>query len=119
MTILERMKDGLLGVVNRLLSEFSHSDAVAFSVFRGMTVKTYLKEGQMTGSLGAADLWVMQDEIPDSLDDACYAFYMPVNNLTGLDNCPSALHGNASGLSFADGHSEIHRWLYADIKNFK
>ncbi len=29
---------------------------------------------------------------------------------------PASYHNGAAGFSFADGHSEIHKWLYASTK---
>ena len=63
--------------------------------------------------------WVFVDEHPDSLNDAAFA-----NACTGATNMntaqiidmPSALHNGACGFSFADGHSEIHKWRGATIK---
>jgi prepilin-type N-terminal cleavage/methylation domain-containing protein/prepilin-type processing-associated H-X9-DG protein len=75
--------------------------------------QTFAKESQLVG-LGPADLWVLLDEDPDSTDDGGFAFVMPVppsNIPTEWYNMPSKLHGNACAFSFADGHSEIHRWV--------
>jgi len=75
--------------------------------------RTFAKEAQLAG-LGMADLWVLVDEDPDSIDDGGFAFIMPVppgNNPTEWYNMPSKLHGNSCGFSFADGHSEIHHWV--------
>ena len=56
---------------------------------------------------GPANLWVFVDEHPDSINDG--AFFNAQNNLEWID-LPSNLHNNACGFSFADGHSEIHKW---------
>jgi prepilin-type processing-associated H-X9-DG protein len=29
---------------------------------------------------------------------------------------PASFHNGAAGITFADGHSEIHKWIGADIK---
>jgi prepilin-type N-terminal cleavage/methylation domain-containing protein/prepilin-type processing-associated H-X9-DG protein len=83
--------------------------------------KTYLQESQVKGGLGPSDLIVILDESPDTLDDAFYSFVMPVPHSTTTEwvNCPSALHGSASGVTFADGHAQIQRWFYTDPKDFK
>ena len=60
---------------------------------------------------GPSDSWVITDEHPDSVDDALlYTASYPVTQFTEL---PSNQHGGACGLSFADGHAEIHRWMDA------
>ena len=64
---------------------------------------------------GPSDLWVLIEEDPDSIDDGGFAFYMPPYG-SGTPNqwfnYPARIHGKTSScLGFADGHSEIHRWL--------
>ena len=59
-----------------------------------------------------ANIFVFLDEHPDSIDDGWYIF------CTGSDptehsqwsDLPASSHGGACGISFADGHSEIHKW---------
>lgn len=63
-----------------------------------------------TGDLitpGPSSTWVYLDEHPDSINDAGY-FSPRVNSWIDL---PASYHNNAAGLSFADGHSEIHKWV--------
>jgi prepilin-type N-terminal cleavage/methylation domain-containing protein len=57
----------------------------------------------------ASDLFVFIDVEPLSI---CYTpFEIPVSNLQSYFTAPGALHDRKSGvLSFADGHSESHRW---------
>jgi prepilin-type N-terminal cleavage/methylation domain-containing protein len=58
--------------------------------------------------LAPSEALVYIDEREDSIDDGYYAIDM----LSGqLVNFPGGFHNRAGGLSFADGHSEIHRWL--------
>jgi type II secretory pathway pseudopilin PulG len=61
--------------------------------------------------------YVVLDERPDSVDNG----YLLVE-MTGFPNHPGALtindrpsnlHNGSGGLNFADGHTEIHRWLDA------
>jgi len=51
--------------------------------------------------------WVFIDEHPDSLNDG--QFY--INNKLEWTDYPACYHNGAGGLSFADGHSEIRKWL--------
>ena len=55
------------------------------------------------------DAWVFIDEHPDSINDGYF-----LNNPTGIQNnwgdTPASYHNGAGGISFADGHSEIHKW---------
>lgn len=58
---------------------------------------------------GPSDCWLFCDEHPDSIDDALlYTASYPVNLFTEL---PGNQHGGACGVSFADGHAEMHKWV--------
>jgi prepilin-type N-terminal cleavage/methylation domain-containing protein/prepilin-type processing-associated H-X9-DG protein len=61
---------------------------------------------------GPAETWVYIDEHPDSINDA--GFFNPYQ--TQWVDVPATYHKGGSGLSFADGHAEIHRWV-ASLKN--
>jgi prepilin-type N-terminal cleavage/methylation domain-containing protein/prepilin-type processing-associated H-X9-DG protein len=75
------------------------------------TYKDFIKESELT-ILGPSDLWVLVDESPDSVNDGSFAVQMPgtAASTTWID-LPSKAHNNACGFSFADGHSEIHKWM--------
>jgi prepilin-type N-terminal cleavage/methylation domain-containing protein len=82
-------------------------DTVNTSVPGSYTV--YLKESMMRGALGPADLIVLVEEHPDSINDCAWAFEMPANpSATYWIDKPSSLHEDACDFSFADGHCEIH-----------
>ena len=51
------------------------------------------------------------DEREDSIDDGYYAIDMTKGSGAVLVNFPGSFHNGAGGLTFADGHAEIHRWL--------
>ncbi len=56
---------------------------------------------------GPAETWVYVDEHPDSINDS--GFFNP-QNPTAWTDVPATYHNGACGFSFADGHSEIHKW---------
>ena len=56
---------------------------------------------------GPAGTWVYMDEHPDSINDA--GAFAP-DSATNIPDAPSTYHNGACGFSFADGHSEIHKW---------
>ena len=68
------------------------------------------KGAAKTGDLtipGPSETWVYVDEHPDSINDAgCFA----PNSRTNIPDAPATYHNGACGFSFADGHSEIHKW---------
>ena len=59
-------------------------------------------------SPGPSDVYVFLDEHPDSLDDCI--FYTPNRPWGSLVELPGSQHAGACGVSFADGHAEIHKW---------
>ncbi len=62
--------------------------------------------------------WVMIDEHPDSINDAACAVQMADQGAKSANiiDFPASYHNGAAGLSFADGHSEIHQWKGSTIK---
>ncbi len=56
-----------------------------------------------------ANLWVMIDENPDSINDAGFAMQMESRSTIWQDG-PATYHGGGCGFTFADGHSEIKKW---------
>ncbi len=61
---------------------------------------------------GPAETWVYLDEHPCSINDAGFFNPMPGQ---WIDQ-PATYHNGAAGVAFADGHSEIHKWV-ASLKN--
>ena len=62
---------------------------------------------------GPANLWVLMDEHSDSINDSS----MATPAIPGwLVDYPASYHNGAGGVAFADGHSEIHKWLHPDTK---
>ena len=68
---------------------------------------------------GPAYAWVFIDERDDSINDPCFNVDMADsmdrnNNLTPsgftMVDYPADYHNKSGGISFADGHAEIHRW---------
>jgi prepilin-type processing-associated H-X9-DG protein len=71
----------------------------------------FLKE---TDFVEAANTWVFVDEHPDSINDGFFCTDMksaPDLGKAVLPDCPASYHNGACGFAFADGHSEIKRWV--------
>jgi prepilin-type N-terminal cleavage/methylation domain-containing protein/prepilin-type processing-associated H-X9-DG protein len=66
-----------------------------------------LKTSDMVNQ-GPVNTWVYVDEHPDSMNDA--GFFNPQTKGSFVD-IPAAYHNGAGGFAFADGHSEIHKWV--------
>jgi prepilin-type N-terminal cleavage/methylation domain-containing protein/prepilin-type processing-associated H-X9-DG protein len=61
---------------------------------------------------GPANLLVLLDEHPDSINDGYYiATLNGYGGLYGWCDVPATYHNGACGFAFLDGHSEIRRWL--------
>jgi prepilin-type N-terminal cleavage/methylation domain-containing protein len=61
---------------------------------------------------GPSQVFVILDEHPDSISDAIFQFrpgYPPTSYQ--WQDMPASLHDGACSLSFADGHSDIHKWM--------
>ncbi len=74
-------------------------------------LKTAPKFGDITDP-GPSSIYVLIDEHENSINDS---HFFPFDNLRTFNNnpwldAPSGRHGNAAGLTFADGHSEIKTW---------
>ena len=59
--------------------------------------------------MGAANCWVMLDENPWSINDGWFCAN-PSPTATSWIDKPAVYHNNACGMSFADGHCELHKW---------
>ena len=65
---------------------------------------------------GPSDSWVFMDEHPDTIDDGMlYTSFSYTNGTGTLIECPGSEHGGACGISFADGHSTIHKWQTPEV----
>ena len=62
-----------------------------------------------------AGLFVFVDEHPDSINDGWLIIQPNTPALWGND-LPASYHNGACGFSFADGHSEIHKWMEATTR---
>jgi prepilin-type N-terminal cleavage/methylation domain-containing protein/prepilin-type processing-associated H-X9-DG protein len=56
---------------------------------------------------------VFIDERDDSIDDGYFAVDMVANQIV---NFPASYHGGSGGLTFADGHAEIRRWISPQLQ---
>jgi prepilin-type N-terminal cleavage/methylation domain-containing protein len=88
----------------------------------------YSRPGYSWGDAAAANVWVMQikmsnirtpahtwvlvDEREDSINDGWFAVdMMNTGRSARIVDYPASYHNKAGGLSFADGHAEIKKWL--------
>jgi prepilin-type N-terminal cleavage/methylation domain-containing protein/prepilin-type processing-associated H-X9-DG protein len=73
--------------------------------------RTYKKTADMTQP-PPTRLFVLLDEHPDSINDAAFAVQMSGQGASlRIIDFPASFHNGACGFGFADGHSEIKKWL--------
>jgi prepilin-type N-terminal cleavage/methylation domain-containing protein/prepilin-type processing-associated H-X9-DG protein len=71
----------------------------------------YKKSAEMLDP-APSKLWVLMDEHVDSIDDGRFIVDCESMGASArLVSFPAATHNGSSSISFADGHSEVHRWL--------
>ena len=58
---------------------------------------------------GPSDAWLLMDQHPDSLDDGAFYYSNDRAAEPNFIELPGSNHGGASGISFADGHSELYK----------
>ena len=75
----------------------------------------YLKTTQVQNP---AKIFILLDEHPDSINDGWFVFCTAGDPAveTAWSDLPASYHGGAAGFSFADGHSEIKKWLVSTTR---
>ena len=78
--------------------------------------KVFLKESDL-GVPGPANVYVLLDEHPDSINAGGFANTMVERPASAtIVDFPASYHNGAAGINFADGHSEIRKWVDARTK---
>ena len=73
--------------------------------------RTYFKTSEINDP-SPAMLWVMMDEHPDSINAGGFANMMVESpGAARIIDFPASFHNGAAGLSLADGHAEIRKWV--------
>ena len=73
----------------------------------GHGARPCLRMGDLAGR-SPSQTWVFIDEHPDSINNGFFTVFLDENKWEDL---PASHHNGAGGLSHADGHSEIRKWL--------
>lgn len=71
----------------------------------------YVQFFKSTQLLDPSRIFVFLDEHQDTINDG---FFMNRLETYSWGNLPASYHNGATCLSFADGHTEIHRWILAN-----
>ncbi len=101
-------------VVNIAGAQMNRVRSVSMNNFVGTLSRTWTKPSRYqlceksSQILAPALMFVFLDEREDSINDGWYA--SDPDTKWQIIDYPASYHGNACGYSFADGHSEIHRF---------
>jgi len=63
--------------------------------------------------MGASEALVFIDERDDSIDDGSFGIDTVRDQII---NFPASYHCGSGGVTFADGHAEIHRWRSPELQ---
>jgi len=74
-----------------------------------LSVATYRVFKKQSDIIKPSEIWVAIDENPGTINDGWFV-NDPGSYSTSWIDRPACYHNNAGGISFADGHSQIHKW---------
>ncbi len=75
------------------------------------TYRIFRKTSELT-TLSPVKAWVFMDEREDSINDGLFQTDLKNRGAAArIVDYPASYHNLAAGLSFADGHAEIRRWV--------
>jgi prepilin-type N-terminal cleavage/methylation domain-containing protein/prepilin-type processing-associated H-X9-DG protein len=97
----------IFGRLHNRVRSISMQNWIGGAVYCGQTEYRIFRKVDEITRPAPAKLWVVLDEREDSINDGWWAVDM-INNLVDY---PASYHNGAGGLFFADGHSEIKKWL--------
>jgi len=94
--------------MNAFFGPFNSNPSSAWAAGRNDFVYTYRQWLKLGSVSRPSNFFVVIDEHADGINDGYF-----LNNPDGASkwgDTPASYHGGAAGISFADGHSEIHKW---------
>ena len=96
----------------------SNSMSQVFDVGSWLPESNYRVYRKSAAIVNPSKTFVFVDEHPDSINDGAFAVQIaPLGSTTAtIVDFPASYHNGACGFSFADGHSEIHKWRGSTIK---
>jgi len=93
-----------------------------YNIWNASAGRIFYEESDL-GIMGPANIFLLVDENPYSIDDGCMETYAPTvpptaPNLTWVDY-PATYHNGGAGISFCDGHAQIKKWTDPVVLNMK
>jgi prepilin-type N-terminal cleavage/methylation domain-containing protein/prepilin-type processing-associated H-X9-DG protein len=100
------------------MSSFFGAYGLSSSPTHNIFWPSYRQFLKTTTMVTPSQYYVILDEHPDTINDGYFQPFPSANGLmiagaTKWNDFPASTHGGASGFSFADGHSEVHKWKSA------
>jgi prepilin-type N-terminal cleavage/methylation domain-containing protein/prepilin-type processing-associated H-X9-DG protein len=77
---------------------------------KGTYLGGYRTYDKISNIMKVTDTWVFIDENEKSINDPAFAVVMATGGTVTIQDVPSGRHGGSTGMSFADGHSIVHKW---------
>lgn len=99
--------------MNNFIGAPSRSTTAANPILNPQGTSKYAPYQKISSILSPTMTFVFLDEREDSINDG--TFSTDVDSSNHLRDAPASYHGGAGGFSFADGHSEIHKWTAQEI----
>jgi prepilin-type N-terminal cleavage/methylation domain-containing protein/prepilin-type processing-associated H-X9-DG protein len=103
--------------MNAFIGPFNTNNRDVWAQGNNLFVAGYRQFLRITEIANPEGIYVMLDEHPNSINDG-YFLINPDNPKTSgsWGDVPAGYHNGAAGFSFADGHSEVHKWRFASSK---
>ncbi len=113
--------DNYLSALQRMAGWKARPRSMSMNAYFGPYNPTWTSQGnnffpsftqflKLANTPNPANLFVFLDEHPDSINDGYFLNNADLSSFTYWGDLPASYHNGACGFSFADGHSEIHKW---------
>jgi prepilin-type N-terminal cleavage/methylation domain-containing protein/prepilin-type processing-associated H-X9-DG protein len=90
---------------------------VSMNIFMGTSTpnpfSTWMVFGKLASVVHPTSRFVTIDEYEITINDACLRIDSGINDK--INDWPAEYHNGSSGMSFADGHAELHRWKWLGL----
>jgi prepilin-type N-terminal cleavage/methylation domain-containing protein/prepilin-type processing-associated H-X9-DG protein len=101
-----------IGGTGTALRVRSYSMSQTFGKGENLPVPAYKTYYKVSNIKSTTETWVLIDESGISINDAAFGVRMtrPGSGSGNIVDTPSGRHAGAAGMTFADGHSIVHKW---------
>src|SRR6266496_3676315 len=96
--------------MNAFMGPYSEVSSDVWASGKNTHITSYRQWLKLSLISRPAQYFVTIDEHPDSINDGYFLNNPSVASPAHWGDTPATYHNGAGGISFADGHSEIHKW---------